>query len=188
MEWVQAHWDELLAVIGALYVVARLIVALTPTPKDNEAVDKIGSFLKTVGLLFGLDIKQGIHTSGSSNVGDTTKAGGGNPPIAPMLFLLLLPCVLLAGCNGPIVGNPRGEVLVAMRALAATETSLATISDKFTESEKVQIKIADEAAYKTVVQWREAVVAGVEAPTLATAFYNYLYELIAYEESKGVGL
>jgi len=59
IDWISGNWVGLLAVIGAAYALARAIVFLTPTPKDDEAVNKIGKLLKTLGVISGLDLKQG---------------------------------------------------------------------------------------------------------------------------------
>lgn len=58
--WITAHADELSAVIGAAYVLARLIVALTPTDADEKALERAGVALSAIAVVFGLDIKQGI--------------------------------------------------------------------------------------------------------------------------------
>jgi len=48
--WVTENWTEVVAVIGAVVIVARLIVKLTPSDSDNKVVEKIVAFLKAVGL------------------------------------------------------------------------------------------------------------------------------------------
>ncbi|MHC4157431.1 MAG: hypothetical protein ACYST6_21325 [Planctomycetota bacterium] len=47
------------AVLGAIYFAARVYAALTPTPKDDEAIKKVGILLKGIWKLLGIDIKQG---------------------------------------------------------------------------------------------------------------------------------
>ena len=42
--------NELVAVAGAVVILARVIVKLTPTPTDDSVLEKIVAFLKTVGL------------------------------------------------------------------------------------------------------------------------------------------
>lgn len=51
----------LFTVIGALYSIARVVVALTPTPKDNVALEKIGVQLRAIARVFGLNLTQGRH-------------------------------------------------------------------------------------------------------------------------------
>ncbi|KKN74442.1 hypothetical protein LCGC14_0390620 [marine sediment metagenome] len=60
MIWLKTHIVEIFAVIGALYSIARVVVALTPTPKDNIALEKIGVQLRAIARVFGLDLTQGI--------------------------------------------------------------------------------------------------------------------------------
>jgi len=60
MEWLKTHIVEIFAIIGFLYSAARVIVSLTPTPKDNAALEKVGVQLRTIAKMFGLDLTQGI--------------------------------------------------------------------------------------------------------------------------------
>ena len=46
----QAHWDELLLIIGTVVTLASLIVKLTPTPKDDEVLAKVIKFLDVIAL------------------------------------------------------------------------------------------------------------------------------------------
>jgi len=55
--WIQDNYVEVLAVIGAVYSLARMIVALTPTEADDAAVKKVGGVLQKIGSLFGLDLQ-----------------------------------------------------------------------------------------------------------------------------------
>lgn len=41
MEYIVAHLDEILAAIGAVVTAATMIVALTPSTKDDEILGKI---------------------------------------------------------------------------------------------------------------------------------------------------
>lgn len=51
MEWIIEHWKDVCAVIGAAVSLATLIVALTPTPKDDAILAKVIKFLSAIGLL-----------------------------------------------------------------------------------------------------------------------------------------
>ena len=62
IDWIQTNYEAVFAILGALYTLARLVVALTPTPADNAAVETAAGWLKTIGKLFGLDLTQGIDT------------------------------------------------------------------------------------------------------------------------------
>ncbi len=61
MEWVQQNIVSIFAIVGGIYTVARTVVALTPTPKDDEALKKVGVLLKVIAKTAGLDLKQGIE-------------------------------------------------------------------------------------------------------------------------------
>ena len=46
MNWIAEHYQEVLAIIGAIVSVASMIVALTPSTKDDEIVGKIILFIE----------------------------------------------------------------------------------------------------------------------------------------------
>ena len=50
MNWITENFANIMAVVGAIIVVARIIVKLTPTPADDTVLEKIVSFLKAIGL------------------------------------------------------------------------------------------------------------------------------------------
>jgi hypothetical protein len=50
MSYITENFTTIMAVIGAVIVLARLIVKLTPTNIDNVWLDRIVSVLKTLGL------------------------------------------------------------------------------------------------------------------------------------------
>lgn len=50
VNYVVNHWVEIGAAVGLIMGAARIIVKLTPTPKDDSILEKIIAFLKHVGL------------------------------------------------------------------------------------------------------------------------------------------
>lgn len=50
MEWIQAHWKDILAIIGGVVTVASIIVKLTPTQKDDGVLAKVIKVLAALGL------------------------------------------------------------------------------------------------------------------------------------------
>jgi hypothetical protein len=48
--WITSNWQEIVAAAGGIIIAARVIVKLTPTPKDDSVLEKIVNFLKGVGL------------------------------------------------------------------------------------------------------------------------------------------
>ena len=50
MNWITQNFANIMAVVGAVIVLARIIVKLTPTPSDDSILEKVVSVLKTLGL------------------------------------------------------------------------------------------------------------------------------------------
>lgn len=50
ISYVVTHADDIIAIIGGIVVTARIIVKLTPTPKDDSVLEKIVGVLKHLGL------------------------------------------------------------------------------------------------------------------------------------------
>lgn len=50
MDWLTAHWDDVLGILTGVVTVASLVVKLTPTPKDDKAVAKVWKLLDTLAL------------------------------------------------------------------------------------------------------------------------------------------
>ncbi len=48
--WIVNHWDEVLIILGAIYGVATLIAALTPTPKDDSFLSKLAEWANKFGI------------------------------------------------------------------------------------------------------------------------------------------
>ena len=46
--WLMANYMELFLVLGGLVSVAEVVVRLTPTKKDDSAVERIGKLLRQV--------------------------------------------------------------------------------------------------------------------------------------------
>jgi hypothetical protein len=49
--WIAENWTSVVAAIGAAVILARIIVKMTPTPKDDEKLQKFVNFLKHIGLV-----------------------------------------------------------------------------------------------------------------------------------------
>lgn len=50
ISWLQANWKDVLAIIGGVVTVASIIVKLTPTPKDDNVLEKIIKILAALSL------------------------------------------------------------------------------------------------------------------------------------------
>ena len=50
MNWITQNFTNIMAVVGAVVVLARITVKMTPTPADDSVLEKVVSVLKTLGL------------------------------------------------------------------------------------------------------------------------------------------
>jgi hypothetical protein len=50
MNWITENFTSIMAIVGAVIVLARIIVKLTPSNIDNVWLDRVISVLKTLGL------------------------------------------------------------------------------------------------------------------------------------------
>lgn len=50
MEWIQAHWNDILAIIGGVVTVASIIVRLTKNDRDDKALSLIVKILVALSL------------------------------------------------------------------------------------------------------------------------------------------
>ncbi|NBO26168.1 MAG: hypothetical protein EBU96_05130 [Actinobacteria bacterium] len=50
VNWITGHWETIVALVGGIVILARIIVKITPTPKDDSALEAVVNFLKGVGL------------------------------------------------------------------------------------------------------------------------------------------
>ena len=53
--------DEILAIVGGIYLIARAIVFITPTKRDDKALDGVNTWLATLKVITGLSLNQGIN-------------------------------------------------------------------------------------------------------------------------------
>ena len=50
IQFVVKNHTEIIALIGGIVIAARVVVKLTPTPKDDSILEKVVGFLKHLGL------------------------------------------------------------------------------------------------------------------------------------------
>lgn len=48
MDFIWNHWSDIIAIYGALHVIARVITAATATPKDDEWVAKMDAVFSAI--------------------------------------------------------------------------------------------------------------------------------------------
>ena len=184
LEWLQIHYVEIFAIVGALYTAARFIVVLTPTPKDDAAVKRVGVWLKAIGKAFGLDLTQGVHGG----------MGGAGPGAVSIIFVSGILCAAMVatmapGCAPAIEQNPRAKLVASQTTFAAIVRSLATLrrAGKFNPEEVEAINVAIHKGDEYLDAWEQAVIAGNDAPDIIVAFNEVLQALIDYQLMKGGG-
>lgn len=60
LTWLNEHAERLLAILGLAYALALAVVQLTPTPRDDEALEQVAAPLRALALVFGLDLRRGV--------------------------------------------------------------------------------------------------------------------------------
>lgn len=54
INFIKIHWVDILAVLGGLHAIAKVIVHFTPSPNDDALLDKVVNAFKTVIATVGL--------------------------------------------------------------------------------------------------------------------------------------
>ena len=93
-----ANYQNIFAVIGALYGLALIIVKITPTPKDDAELAQVGIFLTALAKVFGLDLKQGINLP--DKTGAAPGASSGTASTVGKALALFFIFSMLVGCAG----------------------------------------------------------------------------------------
>jgi hypothetical protein len=50
INYVTGHWSEICSGAAGFVIFARVVVKLTPTPKDDTVLEKVVNFVKHLGL------------------------------------------------------------------------------------------------------------------------------------------
>ena len=56
--------DEILSIVGAVYIIASVVVAITPNETDNKWLKKFQGWLGILNVVTGLDLKRGVKKYG----------------------------------------------------------------------------------------------------------------------------
>ena len=184
MLWLQNHIVEILAVVGFLYAAARGIVALTPTPKDDEALSKVALWLKTIAKAFGLDLTQGVEKKETfaEKVANKTMGGDYKSP----LIILMLCSLFLSGCAQEIQQNPKAELLIAQKTFVSVVNSLTILQQagKFDKNETKEITKIIHTGYEFLVRWESALLTGQDVFWMNDKFRDIAIQLIEYQLGK----
>ena len=65
-KWVTTHRVEIMEAVGALYLVASIVVRLTPSPKDDAALGKVRGFLERLSFLAPIDTGKVLTMPGAN--------------------------------------------------------------------------------------------------------------------------
>ena len=178
MEFVQAHLADFLALYAALAIAARIIVRLTPTPKDDKALQNVASWLKMIKVIFGQDLKEGKTTT-------TTVGGSKGKTTACLLFALLF----VLGCTPAFQDNPRAKLLIAQKSFASVVETLTVMKqlDKLDEDDIQKIDVLIHEGQIYLESWYVAVIDGKDKPGVELQINRILQQLIEYEIRQGDG-
>lgn len=180
MEWIAENISEIGAVLLAAYALARTIVILTPTPKDDKALEQVNAVLRGLGKVFGLDLKQGINSKPSISDSKPSKAKMGI-----IIYLLLSLCV--TGCSPAFKSNPEAQLLSSQKSFAATVRILTDLqmAGEFEPEETEQISMLIHAGEDYLVEWQNALEQNESKPNVIYKFNEVMRKLFYYQLEKG---
>jgi len=174
--------SSICAILGALYIIARTIVLLTPTPRDDAALAKVSVFLKALAKGFGLDLKTGA---------DTNDKPPGNTGIFPsILIMLLIGGMTLPGCIGALADSERGQLLASQKIFVAVVNNLTDlkVAGAFDDQEIQVISLILHEGAQALNAWQSAVLEGRPYSAYQAAFNRIIDQLYQYQLQGGVGV
>ena len=177
MNWIQSHIVEIFAVIGSLYAAARVIVAMTPTPKDDAALAKVWIGLRALARAFGLDLKQGVE--------DKTP----KKPDLTTMGILLLSLLLVTGCSMSQQISPEADLLIAQKTFTAIVKGLTEIqiAGGFEEGETVKLTVLIHECQEHLILWETMLREGQATPAgIVQTFDELVHKLIEFQLKGGV--
>ena len=105
IKWLAEHYDEILAIIGALLTVASIVTKLTPTPKDDEVLRQLLAWFSVLQPRGQGSVKLPFSKPRSDDDKPPPSAGPG----ATMLLFILVGC-----------GGAQADIDTARRAIELT--------------------------------------------------------------------
>ena len=183
MKWVMENYQAALAILGAIYSLALIIVKLTPTPKDDIALQKVSVILKVLAKVFGLDLKQGINrkVSGALDIKDI----GTKTKLISIIFVcsIMMSCAIM-----DIREDSRAEYVLANKTFAATVNSLTALKVKgvFDESEINAIGVLITSGQILLNQWHKDIITDTPIPKDTWGEIGAIINQLTVFEMKGV--
>ena len=175
MEWLMANIEGILAAIGAIFVALRIIVALTPTPKDDQLINKaFTKYQKLLGFVskgMGLDTTQGVS--------DKKK-----PPIIPAAIVSIVIVFLFSGCQAidavdPVIEAENGRLLLIQKSFANTVNALVALNEAkhFEKDEQNRLTVIIHQVDTYLKEWETSNKVGVDRPDIIKYLIPLLMEL-----------
>lgn len=181
MQWLADNFEVVLAIIGGLFVVLRIVVALTPTPKDDQLIKKASTiYEKIVGHLArvaGLDTTQGV-----------AKDPNAKKSVTMFLMVCIMSCVV--GCSSfqTAVKNERARLVLIQKSFASTVRTLTVLNkaNQFSEKEQDRITIVIHNVNSHLKEWEDSVKLELKRPDLLQLIIPLMVELNGYARRDSV--
>lgn len=170
MQWLFENLETILAIVGGIFVVLRLVVALTPTPKDDQLIKKAsGVWEKVVAILAkvaGLDTTQGMHK-------------GTKKSVTVLLCTCIMTCVVGCGSFQTALKDERARLVILQKSFTSTVRTLTYLNEagEFSEKEQARITILIDNVNAHLKEWEDSVKLGLERPDLVKLIIPTLIEL-----------
>jgi len=179
MQWLAENIQAILAAVGSVFVALRAIVALTPTPKDDQLIKKAETkYMKILGFIskgMGLDTTQGVKEKK-----------------IPTIPVSIICCVLIffsTGCVSnsvePIIETESGKLLLSQISFSSTVRTLTALNNAntFDEEEQVRITILINTTDTYLKEWETSNKIGVSRPDIIKYLIPLMLEL---EKAAGI--
>lgn len=171
------HLEMILAAIGGIFIALRAIVAMTPTPKDDQLINK--AFTKWQKIL-------GFVAKGAGI--DTTQ--GVTKKTIPTLLLCLLPCFAFeSGCSvyKELQTTEESRLLTAQKTFASTIRGVTILLDdwRLDDAQVARIDILIEQINGFMKEWESAVERKEKVPAVSNMVIQLIAELGKYQFVKG---
>ncbi len=175
MQWLLDNGESLLALVGGVFMVLRIIVALTPTPKDDQLIrkaqTKVQKILGVASKLMGIDTTQGVGVLKT-------------PPAVPISIVCCILTLCCVGCTSidPILQAENGELNLTQKSFASTVRTLTVLNehDTFSEKEQDRITIVINQVDTYLRDWETSNLSGVKRPDILRYILPLLTELENY--------
>lgn len=170
MEWITDNLEWLTpTTVLAMYIIARIIVILTPTPKDDEALEKVSGLVRALAKTFGLDLKQGRKL--------------------PVILITATALMCATGCAtfDAFRNKPAAQYKLTKTAFVECVDVLAMLRSqgKFDESESAAITRVIKLGQEVLNKWADALIDGKDYPNGYSLMLPVITQLKGFITDKG---